>query len=407
MKKKRILFVTMLVAALTTSLCFTSCKDKDEPEPDIVTEADAFYIIGEVLAGGDALAGVQVVSGTQTTETDADGTFKLTVDKRGDHRVVFSKTGYVTVSAEVTFASNVDVKSSVALKQTLTATNPPVTVQPDKETEVEEGDVALVFAPGSLTEATDISITPFTEGAKKETSGATELGLMSFNAEPSGLTFGVPVTLRLKNPMGGSVHFGNVEHFVEKNYKWEKQSTVAYDKDNGTYLCELTGFSNHSLRLAVTTTAVTKSTESLATKVIDNLGKVKIKEEQVTLNEKVGWQIEGNLETLLKNKYSSLTTTEVTALAAAIHSTIASLQGSEVGISEISSTMTLKVSGDTKMTVEFSSEVRKFSVLVPLAFADGSSDTFTVPVKKYAGTSSDINYEYGNSHPDHSGGSGK
>jgi hypothetical protein len=248
-------------------------------------------------------------------------------------------------------------------------------------------------------------MTPFIPGGQSIISGSLNAGLVALNLEPDGIKFDKPVEITLENQLGESVRFGNMQHIVEANGTSNNLNDVVYDNVEKAYKVSITGFSNHMIVVGVNT-KVSTGTETLDTKIIDNLGKQLAKTESITVNQKYGWTINGNLNSSIKSKYPTLPTATVDALESSIVSAVSSLIGSFQGIGDLSLSVPFNVSGDTKLTVDILAQVATYTFSFPLIFADGGLQWFDVSVKKYVGSELKTTYQYGNSYTDHSGGSG-
>lgn len=403
---------------LVAGLCFCmlaamsigsiSCR-KSEPTPEIVTnplDAVAYYIVGHVHDGTNGLSGVKVsTSGIETT-TDANGEFKLEVKTKGNHLIEFSKNGYIPVSADATIASSATKRSSVMMTQIMTKANDPVVVNPDREVVISGGvtsPTSFTFPKGAVKEAANITITEFVGGMKKS---PTHISLSMLNCQPDGMSFDVPVQVSIKNQTSDAIHFVDVLHFVEKNGVWKQAGTASYDVNDNTYKTTLSNFSNHSFGPAHQVVSSINSQENLDEVVVDNLNNMAVKESEVEGIQKMGWEIDGDLNALLKAKYPNLIDDDITVLSATIQHAIASTKGSTPGVHQ--STISFgkaKVSGDTKMTLTLLSDVHTENIAFELT-AQNSSSSFEVPVKTYSGVSSKITYQYGPTRTDHSGGGG-
>lgn len=391
------------------SVGMLSCS-KDDPQPAIVEnplDAEAYYIAGKVSEGTTALEGVKVnTAGTETT-TGADGTFQLEVTKKGDYVLSFAKDGYIAVSADATIPSDAAKRSSVTVLQALTKANAPVTVEPDKEATVSGGEksaASLDIPAGAVKTATDITVTEYMAGAKKEESHAS---LSTINCQPDGLTFEKPVKVSVKNQTSNMICFADVIHYVEKNGAWVKSSDASYDKAANAYVTELTGFSNHSFGPSYAVASRGSSSEDLGEVVIDNLGNMSAKDGDITAKQKMGWTIDGDLNALLKAQFPALSAADIESLAASVSSAIASTKGSTSGVSESAISMgSAKVSGDTKMVMKLSASVVLTTGTFNFLYQDKPA-SISVPVKTYNGVATQITYQYGASHTDHSGGLGK
>jgi hypothetical protein len=407
MKKNLCVLSYLIVMALGLSIGVTSCKDKEDPAPEIVQDETAYYVIGEVVSNGQSLEGVKVsVSGTEAT-TGADGKFELKLTAVGKYTVAFAKDGYVSVSSAATIASSAKNKTSVAIRQELTRKSAPVQVNPDADAQItgNESNILLDIAAGSVNATTNISMTPFIPGTRDDLD---DLGvnLVALNLEPDGQTFAKPVELKVKNPMGTGVHFSNVTHVVEKNGTTQKLGDVEYDEESESYKVMLNGFSNHYFMIGANVSQGTAGTEVLSTGGIDNIGSPAAVSQNITVQQRYGWVIDGDLTRALTSKYPTLRDATISTLASSFESAAASIMGSNAGFGDLSLTMPFNVSGDTQLSIEVVSQTLSYTLAFPLIFENGTVDNFEVTVKKYVGTEIRTTYRYGSSHPDHSGGSG-
>ncbi|MDR1371580.1 MAG: carboxypeptidase-like regulatory domain-containing protein [Dysgonamonadaceae bacterium] len=395
---------------LGLSIGVTSCTVDEIPAPEIVQNETAYYVIGEVVSNGQPLEGVKVSAcacGTGAT-TGSDGKFELKLAAVGKYAVTFAKDGYVNVSSAVTIASNAKNRTSVAIRQELTKKNAPVAVNPNAArlitefqlTGNESDDILLDIPSGSVTTATSISMTPFIPGTTSDLGAS----LVALNLEPDGQTFANPVDLKVKNPMAAAgVRFNKVTHVVEKNGVTQKFNDVTYDA--GYYTAKLSGFSNHYFVIGANVSQGSVGTEVLSTEEINNLGSPFSVSQNITVQQKYGWVIDGNLTSSLKSKYN-LPDATINALASSFTSATTSVMGSNPGSGELSLTMPFNVSGDMKLTVEIVAQTLSNTFSFPLIFDNGTLDWFEVSVKKYTGTEIRTTYQSGSLHPDHSGGSG-
>jgi hypothetical protein len=407
--KTRILLFACLILVLGVSIGLTSCKKDDAPKPEIVQDEVAYFIVGEVISDEKPLDGVAVSADGQETTTGSDGKFELKVTKKGDFNVSFAKTGYITVTAEASIASNAQSKAVTTIRQSLTKKSDPVMVRPDEETSITHNQTGVTFfAPaGSVKEPVDITMTSFIPGVKNITSGSAGVSLAALNLEPDGLVFENPVEITLANPAGDKVHFGNLKHVIERNSTQEEVDDVTYDSETNTYKIALTGFSNHAVVVGATVAVPGITTELLDTKVIDNLGNMAAKSEIVSMTQKYGWAMDENLAANLKASYPVLTDASVNGLVASFTTAVSSLMGSTPGTGELSLSIPFYVSGDTKLTIEFYAQVETKVFTFPLIFVDGGLEWVDVSAKRYLGTEVRTTYQNGSSHPDHTGGSGQ
>lgn len=98
MKKSDLFKIGVLLMA--TTLGTTGCSfGEDEKKPEIVVDPAEktieYYIAGKVTEGTTALSGVEVKAGEVTATTDAEGAYKLTVDRQEDvHRDIQQRRVY-------------------------------------------------------------------------------------------------------------------------------------------------------------------------------------------------------------------------------------------------------------------------------------------------------------------------
>lgn len=361
------------------------------------------------MANGQSVEGVAVSTSGQSATTGADGQFELKVANKGDYVVSFAKDGYVPVTAEATIGTSASNRSSTVIKQYLIPRNTPFSISPDKDQVVgyDDAGISLSIPAGAVTETTDISITPFIPGARKLTDGPIYAGLITMSLEPDGFKFAKPIEIAQKDFTGGAVNFGTLKHIEDESNVRVLLENVAYVPVSQSYKTPLSGFSTHILAVEINTTAGGTATESLGTKTIDNLGVSTSKQESIAIPKKYGWTFDGDLASLIRAEYPSLTTPAAVGLFAHISTAINSLMGSAPGVGDITVTESFRVSGDVSLSLEILAVVEKYTFTFPLTFANGSTDQFSVAVTKYTGTQLKPTYTYGSTHTDHSGGGGQ
>ena len=143
---------------------------------------------------------------------------------------------------------------------------------------------------------------------------------------------------------------------------------------------------------------------TVSTTVIDNLGKMDAVEQEITMKQRSGWEVNGSLEAQLSSAFSGLSSADISALATSLERSLVKIQGTTSTVRE--STVSLgkaQVSGDMKMTIDFVETTRtstiSFGVFYRLKYVKAS-----VEIVNYLGCTPRISYEYGASHPGHSGG---
>ncbi len=405
MKRNLFLLGRVFIMTLGISLGLSSCNSNDNSDPEIVTDEEAYYIAGEVLNDGKPLDGVKVSTTSVEATTSTNGAFELELSEKGDYSVTFSKDGYVPVTVPVTIKSDAKNKSSVLIKQELSKKSSSVIVTPDKDINIsdEERGINLFIPAGSVDKNTNITMTPFTPGAKKITTGVISASLIALYIEPDGLVFGKTSVLTLKNPMVQEVRFGNMKHLTETNGTEQELDDITYDGENHRYQTTFTKTGRHILAVNVNAIVGGIGTEALTSKAINNLGNTSAITESVTIAQKYGWEISGDIESALKSKYPLLTDVALKALATSIKTMLSSMIGSAPGTGELDLTITFNISGDTTLAVEFLAQTETDTFTFPLVLEDGSQEWLDVSVKRYTGTLVNTVYQNGT---DHSGGSG-
>lgn len=408
-------FYAFLLGAV--SLGVTACGDDDdddviEPTPENVENplnTTAYYIIGKVTDGSSALSGVAVSTSGQSATTADDGTFELKVTAKGDYTLAYAKSGYVSVSGIATVASDAASNSSVSVTQQLVKQNDPVTVSEEGATitEANNENLTMEIPAGAVASATAITITEFAEGSKKVADGQIRLGLVTINCEPDGLTFEKPVTVYLKTGAGNKARFANPRHYIEKNGVWTDAGAAGYDEEKQAYTLTLTGFSNHSLNFLATISITGTSSEALGTVEIDNLGNMSAVSADVSTTQKIGWEVDGSVSSIVSAALSGLSETEVSDLVALINASLVSAKGNLPGVTERALALgTAQLSGDMKVVYSFASLVQNANYVFTVIY-DGAETSITVPVKTYLGTATTTTYTFGDTQSQHSGGGGE
>ena len=292
MKKKYFLLSSLFLKTLCIGFFLLSCNGTDEPYKHKITEDTSYYLVGEVYSEDKALEGVAVKSsdGTETL-TDESGSFSLKLSKKGDHKISFSKTGYVTVSSDILFKTDATISATRFLNQVLVKKNASVRVDPDKDTEIkiENAGVNLFIPAGALKETTDISVTPYIQGNNK----APYLFLLSLNLEPDGLKFDKPLELFFSKPMGDGDPSIVFKHLVNKNDVLKDEGTVNYDSEKEGFKIELTSFSDHMLALQVSLAAASPGDVLINSFETNNLSRsTLIYADPFNFNYFVGWKLD-------------------------------------------------------------------------------------------------------------------
>lgn len=391
---------------VVVSIGLTGCR-KDEPTPEIVEnplDKEVYYIAGKVLDGNTGLEGVKVsVEKGEATTTSADGTFQLSVTQKGTYSVTFSKSGYVTITSRTTVSKDLKKSSIVSLVQQLTSTAQSVRVKPDCDTTVFDNRKpisVLHILANAVTKETDITVSEYLDGIKDD---ASHVSLSTINCLPDGQRFEKTVEVTVKNATSPAIYFSEVNHYMEKNGIWQFANIAPYDKNRNVYVSTLNSFSNHSFGFKCSMSELGNATEDLDLVVIDNMGNMKMKEQPISVKLKAGWMIEGDLKQLIKNRFTTLSASDVESLAVQLENAIGSTKGCASGISEISCSQgTAKLSGDMKVTIETKNRKTTTTILFRLNY-QGQEVTFGVNIITYRGVATSITTQYGESHTDHSG----
>lgn len=386
---------------LSTSLSFTSCKDEDEvtQTPEQVETKIEAYVSGRVMEMGKPLADVTVAAGEITSTTDSEGNYTLAIGSAGDVTVTASKDGYVAASSQVTVAES----EILSLDFELTQQNESVTLSPDAELVLEEKRdefTTLFFQPQSVTAATEVSITEYITRAEKDNMGA----LSVIYCTPDGQQFEQPVKIQVVRNTSSDLYFANMKHYVEENGTWKVESDMTVDPETGDYVGELDHFSSHAFGVEAQWGAKTATTEDGASQEFDNRGKLDAVKVPLTVESKNGWEVDGDLASIIRTALSGVSEADATELASELNRMIRNAKGSESSVSTQQVKLNeISISGDTKATVAVQHKISTSSMTVSVMFK-GQPVSISVPVKVYNGVSMKVSYEYGSLTPEHSGG---
>lgn len=386
---------------LSTGLSFTSCKDEDEvtQTPEQVETKIEAYVSGRVMEMGKPLADVTVVAGEVTSTTDSEGNYTLAVGSAGDVTVTASKDGYVSASSQVTVAE----AEVISLDFELTQQNESVSLSPDEELVLEEKRdeyTTLSFQSQSVTSATDISITEYIARAENDNMGA----LSVIYCTPDGQQFEKPVKIQVARNTSSDLYFADMKHYVEENGTWKVEGDMTVDPETGRYVGELTHFSNHAFGVEAKWGAKTSTTEDATSQEFDNRGKLDAAQVPLTVESKNGWEIDGDLASIIRSALSGVSEADATELASELNRMIRNAKGSDSSVSTQEVKLNeISISGDTKATVAVQHKISTSSMTVSVMFK-GQPVSISVPVKVYNGVSMKVSYEYGSLTPEHSGG---
>lgn len=386
---------------LSTSLSFTSCKDEDEvtQTPEQVETKIEAYVSGRVMEMGKPLADVTVAAGEITSTTDSEGNYTLAIGSAGDVTVTASKDGYVSASSQVTVAE----AEVISLDFELTQQNESVSLSPDEELVLEEKRdeyTTLSFQSQSVTSATDISITEYIARAENDNMGA----LSVIYCTPDGQQFEKPVKIQVVRNTSSDLYFANMKHYVEENGTWKVEGDMTVDPETGRYVGELDHFSSHAFGVEAQWGAKTATTEDGASQEFDNRGKLDAVKVPLTVESKNGWEVDGDLASIIRSALSGVSEADATELASELNRMIRNAKGSESSVSTQQVKLNeISISGDTKATVAVQHKISTSSMTVSVMFK-GQPVSISVPVKVYNGVSMKVSYEYGSLTPEHSGG---
>lgn len=386
---------------LSTSLSFTSCKDEDEvtQTPEQVETKIEAYVSGRVMEMGKPLADVTVAAGEVTSTTDSEGNYTLAVGSAGDVTVTASKDGYVSASSQVTVAE----AEVISLDFELTQQNESVSLSPDEELVLEEKRdeyTTLSFQSQSVTSATDISITEYIARAENDNMGA----LSVIYCTPDGQQFEKPVKIQVARNTSSDLYFADMKHYVEENGTWKVEGDMTVDPETGRYVGELTHFSNHAFGVEAKWGAKTSTTEDATSQEFDNRGKLDAVQVPLTVESKNGWEIDGDLASIIRSALSGVSEADATELASELNRMIRNAKGSDSSVSTQEVKLNeISISGDTKATVAVQHKISTSSMTVSVMFK-GQPVSISVSVKVYNGVSMKVSYEYGSLTPEHSGG---
>lgn len=340
------------------SLGFLSCGD-DDKEPEIVVdpvgENVEYYIEGRVTANDAALDGVSVTAGDVTTTTDSEGIYSLTVTDKKTYTVSFAKTGYKTIAdATVEIASNATNRSLVALNVTMSQEGVAVSVDPESdkvitekgEGETEDAMTSITLPAGSVSTATDITLTPYLEAAvTDDTPGSREEAITMTNVAISSsqdVTLNQDITLSVANASQSSdYYFDEVEVYEKTDARaigdWSKYADAIFNKAANSYQAVIERGSSlnkdYSIRVkSERNVSETKNDEVLKEDSYSNAGNMSATTYDIPYTAKLGWEI----------STSGLNS----AVLSLVRSAIAAQEGGSEGVYTVNKTLTANVSGD-------------------------------------------------------------
>ena len=195
-----------------------------------------------------------------------------------------------------------------------------------------------------------------------------------------------------------------MKHYVEENGTWKVESDMNVDPETGDYVGELDHFSSHAFGVETQWGTKTSTTEDVASQEFDNRGKLDAVKVPLTVESKNGWEVDGDLVSIIHTALSGVSEADATELASELNRMIRNAKGSESSVSTQQVKLNeISISGDTKATVAVQHKISTSSMTVSVMFK-GQPVSISVPVKMYEGASMKVSYEYGSLTPEHSGG---
>ena len=397
--KKNVMKTLVFALLVSTGFTLGSCDDEKEVNPDVEivnTELGA-YVSGIVTDGSTPLSGVTISVGSQSATTDANGAYTLPASA-GNVSVSASLDGYISATRSVEVG-----KTSVAtLDFELTPRNDSQTLTPDNELQIEEQIdkiTSMTFPAGSVSENTEVSITEYRAMTQPDNVGA----LSVVYCEPDGQEFAQPVRVEIAKNTSDEVAFADMKHYVQNaDGKWVEEGDVTLEGDH--YVTELTHFSNHAFGAAALWSAASGQDGESTTIEIDNLGSLTATSQNISVSAHSGWEVDGDLASIVSAALSGIGQSDAAALATDLHRMIRNAKGTSANASSRTVSLgTVEVSGDTRATITVTQRVVSRTMSVNVIFR-GSTVTVAVPVIEYGGAEMNVSYEYGDLHPEHSGG---
>ena len=358
---------------LATFMSLTGCHKGHDKSPEIVTDplkdTKEYYIAGVVTANDAPLSGVTVASDKQTVTTDADGKYKLTVNKPATYNVAFTKEGYLKIdNATAVIANNATNRSSVTLSVKMSKESEKVEVKTsenvvvtDKGTGLQpQATTAVEIPAGALETTTEVSVTPYQEPAPVSTEVQT-----GTTAEPAAITNIVintsedvtlqkPVTLSVINKATENTYFDEVEVYSKNKTKaagdWKKETNALFDAASNSYKFTLQAgkklAGEYSVRVKNTKTTGNKATgeNNIDPLKVSNAGNMDaILDYKINFDAWAGWSYTLSPEDALKNVVSN--NTDVKGMAAMINAAIEAQEGT-YGTYKVHYSLTTNISGN-------------------------------------------------------------
>lgn len=394
MKTIKIFKVGLLL--LIVSLGLMGCG-KDDKDPEIVVDPIAetveYYITGKVVADDAALSGVAVTAGDATATTDNEGKYSVTVKEKKTYTVSFMKSGYKEINdASTTVANNASNRSMVTLNITMNKEGVKTAVDPTKEITVTEkgaGDdkeatAAVAIPAGAVTEATEITVTPYVApvDAANESAGTKSEAVAMTNLvvdASKDVVLEKDVELAINNKASETNFFDEVEVYkkAETNRaagNWNKMGNASFDKASNSYKININKGEKlngeYSIRVkSDKTVSAIQNNEVLKENTKNNAGNMSaINGYTIDYEAKAGW------ETI-----SSPSDVDSDMLAQ-INSTVAAQEGA-AGVYTIPQSMTTNISGDFNLYFCCKAKYVEKSY----TFSINAGKSVTVKIKAYVG----------------------
>ncbi|MFI3317775.1 MAG: hypothetical protein SNH88_01130 [Rikenellaceae bacterium] len=435
-------------AYLCAAVVFVGCTISDkavsvQAVEDLMETTTIYYVSGDVLNldGKVDLADVSVAVDGTSAFTGEDGSFLLELSKTGTYDLSFEKSGFTTVAASITIASDASnrsvlsagtvVMSPVAVAKTITAEDLPAdaTEYTLSDQLSEENTSSSIVIPvdyvKTLTGGEELTMTvasaaPVVELASDENTAvsaasAVSVPFVSVSVESTVDDFGVySLAVTASNPFSSDYSFDTVtvEESTESALTKASTPTATFVKSSNSYNYSTSILkSSYDFVIAplVATTLVSTTTTSGNTVngsseyVCYNEGnssaKTGIELEVVT---QIGWTYVDAIATVVKSAFPSISDVDCASLTTSIGDIIVSREGKN-GVKTITTYSTINVSGDTNYYYRVNAEYCVKSYI----FAINGTDV-TVQIKNYYGSNTVAYAEQGDSHSGggtHSGGS--
>lgn len=393
MKTSKFLSFALLFAA--TGLTMNSCSVSDnEKMPEQVTDPIAdktmYYIVGQVSdESNQGLSGVEVeTEGADAVQTDNNGEFKIEVEQKGDYTLKASKDGYLSVTANVSVASNASNRSSVSASMRLTKKAVAKSVNQTEETKIEDKDSkALITIPANTVNdaQTTVTMTPYVADQTITNTSSSVMNLYIETNKDISVTDDKSIEVSVKAPIN-SATFEELDVYKKTTLSRAAEGfahigKAKYNSTSQLYTFKLTEGTlegDYAFAANYTRTESSTNTETIKEDKVDNSGNFEAKTDvSITYTAKMGWSYEQDPNNAL------------------LSNAIEAREGTE-GIYNVSYNETTNVSGNSIMYWN----AKNAYTTVTYTF-NTTGRTTTVKLKKYTG----VQFSYTNQSADqHSGG---